>query len=266
MAITVMDDGRVDPAGFRRLQFDFLAAPFTRGQTELISKYGGKILAGLEAARERHIGDAARRFAPQKFTGSFHAANRQMAHRRAVRQLPAIVAEMAAAQSALARHRLQRPRFLGAPGQLGEKQFHRAFGGGQKGVEAQVFFIQQGGQRHQQFIDQDFQPRQIFAVRPGRRRIANRFKTMNDLAIGAPRDFFIVAKLMRQPLQFRRRQQEPFRPAPRLVWPPHADIQNQPDQARGGDTRISYAMFLPRPRDGQITRLQCHAPPFQRER
>lgn len=67
---------------------------------------------------------------------------------------------------------------------------------------------------------------------------------------------FIVSKHRCQFLKIASRQNQPSRPVPVLIRSANSDIQNHPVEPAGPHIRQSYPMFLPRPRDRQIARLQ----------
>ena len=132
-------------------------AVFGGRATEPLVEDVGKVLAGLKAAIESNLSDRPRWVTPEKFSGLFKTAMRQILDGTQIGNLLAIMGKTAAPEPALAGHAPDTPRLIDPVREGRKEQLHRPPGRGEAGLERDVLGFEQLEQFNQQRIQADFE-------------------------------------------------------------------------------------------------------------
>jgi len=132
------------------------AVVIPRGAAKLLPEELGEILAGIEAACEGNVGDAARRVFTQPAGSDLQAALVQMLQGRRVGDLFGVMDEMRHSQPALSGDGFAGPRCGQVVGILPEvrpEQFHGAPGADEGFVAFDLLPAKHVEQQHEEFIE-----------------------------------------------------------------------------------------------------------------
>lgn len=123
------------------------------GASGLLAEHGGEVLAGLEPAGERDVGDTQFGAGRQEAFGGLDAALGEESGRREVGDPTAVIGKRGAAESALTGHVRKGPGLIEVVWEGGEKHLDRPAGGGEVGVEFGIAFFEQFAEGDEKLVD-----------------------------------------------------------------------------------------------------------------